>query len=100
MIYNRLTDFSLAQPAHQNLRQAYSKGQVVLTPHPRAHALYANKRNLAALTDTVSLTDLGVPTTLLSGIAKTVLVTDANSDMLWQNRQPVMAAARSIAATR
>src|SRR5229473_3534038 len=61
MIYNRLTDFSLAQPAHQNLRQAYSNGQVVLTPHPRAHALYANKRNLAALTDTVSLADLGVP---------------------------------------
>ncbi len=91
MIYNRLTDFSLAQPAHQNLRHAYSKGQVVLTPHPRAHALYANKRNLAALTDTVSLADLGVPqpvqATLLSGIAKTVLVTDANSDTLWQNRR-------------
>ena len=91
MIYNRLTDFSLAQPAHQALREAYGKNQVVLTPHPRAHALYADKRNLAVLTDADVLADLRVPlpvqAILLAGIAKTVSVTQANSGLLWQNRR-------------
>jgi hypothetical protein len=81
----------LAKPAHQALRAAYSKDQVVVTPHPRAHALYADKRNLAVLTDADILADLGVPqpvqAILLTGIAKTVSVTQANSGLLWQNRR-------------
>ena len=49
LIYNRLTDFYLEEPAHAELRAAYEAGAVVLTPHPRAHALYADKRNLITL---------------------------------------------------
>ena len=41
LIYNRLTDFYLDDPMHAALREAYPAGAVVLTPHPRAHALYA-----------------------------------------------------------
>jgi hypothetical protein len=36
LIYNRLTDFCLEDPAHAALRAAYENGVVVLTPHPRA----------------------------------------------------------------
>jgi hypothetical protein len=51
LVYNRLTDFSLEAPASAALREAWLAGAAVMTPHPRAHALYADKRNLALLTD-------------------------------------------------
>jgi hypothetical protein len=91
LVYNRLTDFSLDEPAHADLRTAYINRQVVLTPHPRAHALYADKRNLAALADAGLLRDWGVPesviTTLISGIPRTVDVGPANADSLWAQRK-------------
>ncbi len=46
MVYNRLTDFALEEASHADLRQTYLAGDVALTPHPRAHALFADKRNL------------------------------------------------------
>ena len=55
LVYNRLTDFYLEEPAHAALRAAYEAGAVVLTPHPRAHALYADKRNLVTLSPTTVL---------------------------------------------
>lgn len=91
LIYNRLTDFALADPAHAALRAAHSAGTVVLTPHPRAHALYADKRNLAILTDAERLAAWNVPAdriaTLAAGIAKTTVVAAGAADMLWANRK-------------
>jgi hypothetical protein len=49
LVYNRLTDFYLEQPGSAALREAYLQQAVVLTPHPQAHALYADKRHLALL---------------------------------------------------
>ena len=49
LIYNRLTDFYLQ--SYPALLAAYQSGQVVLTPHPHAYARYADKYNLARLTD-------------------------------------------------
>lgn len=46
LVYNRLTDFALLAPSLQSLRQSYLDGNVALSPHPRAHALWADKRNL------------------------------------------------------
>jgi hypothetical protein len=57
LVYNRLTDFSLQQ--HPALRKAYTSGQVVLTPSPAHYARYADKRNLARLTDAEGLRSLG-----------------------------------------
>src|SRR5690606_10906677 len=75
LVYNRLTDFMLERPAHGALREAYLNGSVVLTPHPRAHALYANKKNLAVLSDPARLRALGVPDgvsrTLVAGVPTT-----------------------------
>jgi len=91
LVYNRLTDFSLELPEHAALRDAYLNGQVVLTPHPRAHALYADKRNLGVLTDATQLRACGVTdavvTTLLSGIPRTETVTPADAERLWSNRR-------------
>lgn len=91
LVYNRLTDFALSEPAHAVLLKAYLHRQVVLTPHPRAHALYADKRNLVALTDADLLRAWQVPAvviaTLLAGIPRTRLVEPVNADALWMQRK-------------
>ena len=91
MVYNRLTDFYLVEPAHEALRQAYEAGAVVMTPHPRAHALYADKRNLVALSDTAWLSACGVSASdrelLGKVVPKAVLVTPERADELWAQRR-------------
>ena len=91
MIYNRLTDFPLTLPAHAALRAAYLAGHVVLSPHPRAHALYADKRNLILLGDPEFLGRAGADAATIDILAKTVpkttLVTGNNRDELWSRRR-------------
>jgi hypothetical protein len=60
LVYNRLTDFYLEEPGNAVLREAYSKQAVVLTPHPQAHALYADKRHLVVFSHAEQLQALGV----------------------------------------
>ncbi|MFZ5522876.1 MAG: hypothetical protein ACOY9D_02165 [Pseudomonadota bacterium] len=86
LVYNRLTDFSLQR--HPALRKAYSSGQVVLTPNPAHYARYADKRNLARLSDADGLrtfgakeTDIGV---LQSGVPHTIPVLPG---MEWSERK-------------
>ncbi len=89
LVYNRLTDFSLQQ--HPALRQAYLSGQVVLTPHPYNYAQYADKRNLARLTDAQGLRALGADeadiATLHAGIPHTIVVRPDMEAMLWAERK-------------
>ena len=91
LIYNRLTDFGFDEPAQQALRAAYLANAVVVTPHPRAHALYADKRNLAILTNRNLLQELGVEcdtiNTLLAGIAPTICVDKNDAETLWAKRK-------------
>lgn len=91
MVYNRVTDFYLDSSAHEALRLAYENRAVVLTPHPHAHALYANKRNMAILTDDALLSHLGAdPATraiLSAGVPRTELVTADMADDLWARRR-------------
>ena len=74
-VYNRLTDFALEQPAQTELKLAYLAGEVVVSPHPRAHALYADKRNLSLLCDEAFLRETGVAddtiSTLVAAIPRT-----------------------------
>lgn len=90
LVYNRLTDFYLEMPEAKPLRKAYLKGEVVLTPSPRSHALLANKKNLTLLTDEEALRQWNVPgpiiATLLGGIPKTILLTPENADACWSRR--------------
>jgi len=91
MVYNRLTDFYLQDPAHQALHQAYVAGAVVLTPHPRAHAVLADKRNLIALSQSAVLRDWGASAAdcqqLATSVPATRLVTHAQADALWAQRR-------------
>lgn len=91
LVYNRLTDFSLEQPVHEPLRTAYVEGAVVLTPHPRAHALYADKRNLSVLIDANRLAAWGVTEDtqriLHAGIPHTTLIEPDRRDDLWTDRR-------------
>ncbi len=91
MVYNRLTDFPLRESASTVLREAYLQRAVVLTPHPQAHALYADKRNLALLSDDKQLQALGVPTIsreiLLAGIPATERVDPVDAERLWSERR-------------
>jgi hypothetical protein len=91
LVYNRLTDFALAAPANATLRQAYLEHATLLTPHPQAHALHADKRNLALLCDARRLQALGVPQAtqdlLLAAIPHTEVVTPANAERLWRERK-------------
>ncbi|MEZ5602724.1 MAG: hypothetical protein R3E41_00590 [Burkholderiaceae bacterium] len=63
----------------------------MVTPHPRAHALYADKRNLVLLSDDASLARLGVDAgtraVLLASVPKTELVDAASADRLWAARR-------------
>jgi len=91
LVYNRLTDFYLDDPVHAALRAAYLNRHVVLTPHPRAHALYADKHNLVLLSDPAFLHSLGVgaetATPLAAGIPRTVAVDAAHAPGLWERRR-------------
>jgi hypothetical protein len=91
LVYNRLTDFYLEQAASAALREAYLAHAVVLTPHPQAHALYADKRQLALFSDAARLQALGVPEStqqvLLQHVPHTELVNAADAQRLWDGRR-------------
>lgn len=91
LVYNRLTDFMLKSPENAAVRDAYLANAIVLTPHPQAHALYADKRNLALLCDRQWLQDMGVPQKtqdiLVSGIPHTEVVKADDAERLWDERR-------------
>ncbi len=91
LVYNRLTDFYLEAAPHDALRQAYQSGAVVLTPDPRAHSLYADKRNLIALSDDALLASWGASdldrALLSAAIPRTHLVNAQQADQLWTQRK-------------
>jgi hypothetical protein len=91
MVYNRLTDFDLSTPSSQALHDAYLADALVLTPHPHAHALRANKRNLITLSNDELLGDWGVSDAdrqcLRDAVPATQAVTRENADTLWAQRR-------------
>jgi hypothetical protein len=90
LVYNRLTDFYFDAPSSRALRLAYERDLAVITPHPHAHALYADKRNLALLSNAAALEAVGVPQevaeVLTSGIAFT-READGCVETWWRHRK-------------
>ena len=89
LVYNRLVDFSLSEDGHEALRDAYVAGAVVLTPNPRNHALFADKRNLSLLSEPALVATLGLAPDhqrSLSAIPRTSLLTAGNAETLWAER--------------
>jgi hypothetical protein len=91
LVYNRLTDFGLDRPESAVLRRAWMERLAVVTPHPRAHALYADKRNLSLLGDDALLAAWGVPpqarALLAAGVPRTVVVDPGHAAELWARRR-------------
>jgi len=91
LVYNRLTDFYLAEPRHSALRQTYEAGSAVVTPHPAAHAHWADKRLLAWLRDETLLEAAGLGAEdrshLLQTIPPTEIVDPGGADELWRRRR-------------
>lgn len=90
LVYNRLVDFAFDHPDHAALRAAYLDNAVVVTPNPHVHALFADKRNLALLSDATALASWGLPREMLAdlaGLPRTVLVTEENARHLWESRK-------------
>jgi len=90
LVYNRSTDFYFAEPAHAALAEAYARDLAVITPHPHAHALYSNKRNLITLSDADSLRAMGAAPadieTLSTSIPRTLLVS-GDDESWWADRK-------------
>ena len=91
LVYNRLTDFPFDAPASAALRAAWLDGSAVITPHPRAHALYADKRNLVLLSDPDALRHLGADEVdiqvLAAGVPRTEAVAPEGAEELWRRRR-------------
>ena len=91
LVYNRLTDFYLEEANSSALREAYLNRGIVLTPHPQAHALYADKRRLAVFSDAAQLQALGVPQAtqevLLKHVPRTEVVNPDDEQRLWAARR-------------
>ena len=91
LVYNRLTDFALEEPAHAVLRTAYCEAAAVVTPHPHSHALYADKRNLAALCNADLLDSWGVDAAtqrvLIQAIPRTECVAAIHAEKYWARRK-------------
>ena len=91
MVYNRLTDFYFAEDSHAALREAYETDSAVITPHPAAHAQWADKRLLAWLRDEALLSSAGLDADsrahLLRTIPPTEIVGTEAAEGLWQRRK-------------
>ncbi len=91
MVYLRLTDFDLSDPAHTALQQAWASGACVFTPNPETHAMHANKRHLATLSDVAFCAEMGwsahTQAVLARVVPQTRLVTADNADALWAERK-------------
>jgi hypothetical protein len=91
LVYNRCTDFTFDDPRHAALAIAHAEGLAVITPHPQAHALYADKRRLCTLSDPARLAELGASAEDLAILARhvprTVEVHAADRERLWAERK-------------
>jgi hypothetical protein len=91
LVYNRVTDFYLAEPRHAALRRACEHDLAIVAPQPAAHARCADKRLLAWLRDESLLIEAGLDVEerahLLSAIPPTRIVTPEHADDFWRNRK-------------
>jgi hypothetical protein len=91
LVYNRLTDFYFADERHAALRDAYERNLAVITPHPAAHARWADKRLLAWLRDENLLAQAGLDAaeraTVVAAIPPTEIVEPDAADDLWARRK-------------
>ncbi|MGH1347666.1 MAG: hypothetical protein ACRBN8_39290 [Nannocystales bacterium] len=91
LIYNRLTDFYLESDSVAAVRDAWETGKTVVTPHPAAYAVLADKRNLEVLSDPERLREFGVAQgeldLLAAAVPATRRVDPQDAEALWADRK-------------
>ncbi len=91
LVYNRLTDFYFEEGRHTALAQAYLEDAAVITPHPHAYAIFANKHNLVLLSNESELRAMGangdVIEALLASVPSTVAVRAQDEERWWSERK-------------
>lgn len=91
LVYNRLVDFGLEAPENAALRSAWLEDTAVITPNPHTHAMFADKRNLAVMSDQQTLIDWGLSSEnaeiLKKGIPHTIQVNASDEEVLWKQRR-------------
>lgn len=97
LLYNRLTDFTLISESCAAIHAAWLRQQAgettgtLITPHPQAHALWADKRNLQWLSDPSTLVAMGLASAAAQQVSacvpRTVPVTAAASEHFWSTRK-------------
>lgn len=97
LLYNRLTDFSLEDAASGALTQCWqtqasgAKTGTLITPHPVAHARWADKRNLDWLSDPKRLADMGLNpeavVQIVRCVPRTVPVLATQGEHFWSTRK-------------
>ena len=90
LVYNRLTDFFLQR--HSTLSSVFQNSDLaVITPHPCAYALYADKYNLTVLTSAEILRAMGAAeadiAVLQTGVPQTRRVSKEEDGQWWQERK-------------
>lgn len=91
-VYNRLTDFLLERVQHQDLKTAWERGTIALSPQPKEYLLLADKTRLMVFQDSEKLKDLGVSEDLIQNVQAISLPTfDIDSfedtEELWKKRK-------------
>jgi hypothetical protein len=90
-VYNRLVDFYFEAPVSTALRAAYQSGVTVVSPHPRAYALRADKRLLTVFSDFDRLKDWGIDSETLdvlrAGVPEARRLDPALADEFWKARK-------------
>jgi len=90
MVYNRLTDFYFDDGDNSALKDAWLTNAAVISPAPSHHALHADKRNLALLSDQSLVAQMQLPKQqqdALRLIPPTEIVTAENAERLWAQRR-------------
>jgi len=91
LVYLRDTDFQLEAPRSATLREAWLRGDVVVTPSPREHHLLADKRRLVTFSSPSALRALGVPPAdaewLAAVVPETRALAELGPERAWSDRK-------------
>lgn len=97
LLYNRLTDFALTTESCAAIHCAWlhqksgATSGTLITPHPQAHALWADKRNLQWLSDSDVLQEFGLTTPeaecIVRCVPRTVPVLAKDAEQFWATRK-------------
>lgn len=92
LVYNRLTDFYLENPAHAALRAAFGAQAACVTPSPREYWLLADKQRLVELGREGFLAQVAASAEEAAAVKKVLLPTFdkksfPNEDEIWSQRK-------------